>query len=479
MKNKIINFFIIAFCLLFLNFPISYSLTNVKYVFLFVAILALVIYFLNRQKGNSKLIVTDEKEYFIIIIILSIVTRIGIVFALNSRITQISDFEIALNTAYTWDISDAYHSIFSHWNLYPLIVGVFCRIFGNYQMVVLMFNACINILSCIMIYVLANLIFDDKKYGFVASFIYIIWPANILYTLILTQEHVAILLLLIAIYIFLYSEKYITEKYKYGFIAYALLGVALGISIFFKNFSYVLFIAFAMFHIAIAFTKKKSLKFLINRIPLYIIMIITFLITQGLIYNMLDNMAGRKVSRNLLPYTLNIGLRNDGHFDRKTANRYKDLAAENNFDFDKTNETIMSELTEHIINKNSEIHSYSFWENKVKLIFEEDNGRMHFINLSLGNHQKVISVIDIISRFNNIFFVLIAFLMVVGSISVIYNKNLKLILIMLIIHGSSLTLLLIESQNRYKYPLYPFMCIVSTLGLIKLIKIIQKNKFIN
>ena len=481
MKNKFVNLFILIFCFLFLNFPISYSITNIKYIFIFIGIIALIIWLSETMKGKKELNILNEKNLLLIIIILSVITRIGIVLILNSKITQIYDFGIALNTAYTGDITDIYHSMYSHWDLYPLIIHIFCKIFGNYQIVALLFNSVISILTCVMIFLVSNKIFKEKTYGFVASIIYIIWPANILYTLILTQEHICILLLLTSVYLFLNSEKYIKERYKSALIRYALLGIVLGFSVFFKNFAYVLFIAFAMYHIAFGIVKKETIKILIKKAPLYIVMILVFLIVQNFTYAVLDNIAGRHVSIDVLSYTLHIGLRDDGVLNSENSYRYNSLVVENNFDLDKTNETIMAELIEHIKQSDSEVHSYSFWDNKAKIIFNGDSGRMYFIENSIREDMKLVNIVEnYLDPLNNIFFSIMVSLMAISTIWTLYNKNLKFILIMLIVHGSSLILMLVEAQNRYKYPMYAFMCIISAVGLIQLIrKIKEKNTKIN
>ena len=476
MKERILKVLIVIFCILLLNYPISYSITNIKSIILVLEIMIFFLWIAKKMKFKKYFSFINEKNYFLIILIFSIITRIGIVLCLNSNIKQLSDFEIALNTAYSGNITDSYHLIFSHWNLYPLILNIFCNIFGNYQIVVLLFNAIVNILTSIMIYLLCNRIFNNKKYGFWASTIYIIWPANILYTLILTQEHVGILLLLTAVYLFLNSEKHLKEKYKYSYLDYTLLGLVIGLSIFFKNYAYVLFIAFVIYHFGYCLINKNTKRVVKRIIPLYIVMIFVYFSVEQLTYLMLDNLAEKPVSRNLLPYTLNIGLRGDGHWNREYAYGYRDLAAKNNYDFDKTNETIMSDLIDDLKKSDSSIWTYSFWNNKASLIFNGDDGRIMWITNSLKDNQRLSDISSkIINPINNIFFSIVSFLTVIAIVYTIFNQNLKLILIMLIVHGSALILLLIESQNRYKYPLLPFICIIASVGIIYLIDLIKKN----
>lgn len=117
MKNKIFNIFLLIFCFLFLIYPVSYALSNLRYVFIF-----LLIYFFLFKVLKDKINFVNEKYYLIIILVFAILTRFGVVLLLNSNVSQVSDFKNAMDSALSYDFTDIYHRVFTHWNIYPALI---------------------------------------------------------------------------------------------------------------------------------------------------------------------------------------------------------------------------------------------------------------------------------------------------------------------------------------------------------------------
>ena len=146
------------------------------------------------------------KNYYpLIILSVSLVTRICAAIYLSKNIVQVSDFKLAYETASSLFFNDDYHKIFTHWILYPNIIGVLFNIFGESQLVAFVFNAIICSVSAILIYYITNSISKNNNVSLVASFIYVLWPANVLYIGILTPEHITSMLLLLGVFFFFNS----------------------------------------------------------------------------------------------------------------------------------------------------------------------------------------------------------------------------------------------------------------------------------
>lgn len=250
MKEKLLKATLIVFALLFLLYPTSYGIIDLKPIFIFLPILLSLFLFIKKFK-----IAISEKYYLPIILILSVITRIGVVIIFEPYITQVSDFNVAIHASKTLNFSGDYYRVFTHWIMYPYILNNIYKIFGNSQFVALITNAIILIATSIVIYKTTSILFKNKKYGFIASFLYLVWPANILYTLIFTPEHLCKLLLMVTLYLFLKSESNIPTIKK--IILYLIIGILLGFSAFFKNFATVFMIAFIIYYILYINTSKK------------------------------------------------------------------------------------------------------------------------------------------------------------------------------------------------------------------------------
>ena len=322
MKNKILSILLYIFTFLFLIYPTSYGISDLKVVFTFAVILILVIFLYKKVKIFQKIHI-NEKFYPWIILVLAIATRIGIVLLFESHIIQVSDFGGAFSASNTLDFSSDYHRVFTHWILYPTLIHGIYQIFGSSQLVALLTNAVILIVASILVYKVSSLLFKNKTAGFVSALLYIFWPSNILYTLIFTQEHICLLLLLIVLYLFLIIEN--KEDLKLSIknvILLLLIGICLGLSTFFKNFAPAFIIAFIIYYFLKGFTEKNIKKYTLMKLGTIVIILIGFITTKNLVFIGIDHLAGHPVARNITPCYLNVGLNTNGTYNAGIYNEY-------------------------------------------------------------------------------------------------------------------------------------------------------------
>lgn len=482
--KKLLSLSLIIFSLLFLYYPTSYALTDFKIIISFVVICVIIKYVLKKFNIEIKI---PEKNYVLIILILSVLTRVGIVLLFNNKITQISDFSLALESAKSGAFQDVYYQVFSHWLLYPVILGKIFKIFGASQMIALLFNSFILILTALVIYKLSMLIFSDKKSGFYASLLYIFWPSNILYNNIVTPEHICSLLLVVILYLFLLLIKnnfYKDKKYKYLITSF-FIGILLSISSFFKNFSYVFLIAFTIFFILNFiqnFKRNNNLKsfFLNNKLISMVIIVFIFFISNCFIFNIIEkNYVKAPVVRNVAPCYLNVGWRDNGVYNKENYQMYFDLLEQNNYDYKKTNKEILADLKNYLITVKGITGVKELLDSKAKIIYGNDESKIDFTVYSLNNTEGGLSnfLNTSFKDINNKYFIILVFLGILGLIHLVKEKNLKLFLSYLIFYGSLLLILVVEGQNRYMYSVQTLMCINAVAG----IKILQNflNKYIN
>lgn len=471
MKNKIkkIDFvllFLMLFSVLFIIYPAKYGIISIKYSILSLLLISIIIILFRKVKINI-----NEKYYFWIILLLSIITRIGVVLLFNSSITQVSDFGVAFTNSENLIFKKEVYRVFTHWIMYPVVLNKVYKIFGYSQLVALFTNAFILILLNIIIYKISFILFKSKKYAFIATLLYIFWPANILYTLILTQEHLCALLLLSSIYLFFKLDKKdfnFKNKFK-QILTIIMMGIFLAFSVFLKNFVPVIIVAIIIYFIMDMMNKKKlslSSKYIIPRIVFIIILFVTFTLSKNIIYMKIDNIVGERVTRNIIPCYLNVGFRDEGVYNSNNYNMYFNKMIEYDYDEKKVNSEILSELLNYWKNGQNKYSIFTLLDYKAKIIFGGDI-RISWVNHSLlqkGN-IKIISFFEkYINKVNNLYFLVIVIFMIFGLFKLNNEKNLYVFLCYLIIFGSLLLILLVEAQNRYMYAIQPFICIMSIYG---------------
>lgn len=473
MKNKILSILLYIFTFLFLIYPTSYGISDLKVVFTFVALLLLVLLLYKKVKIFQKINI-NKKFYPWIILILATITRIGIVLIFESHITQLSTFGGAFSASNTLNFSDDFHLIYTHWILYPTIIHGIYQIFGSSQLVALLTSAVILIVASILVYKVSSLLFKNKTAGFVSALLYIFWPSNILYTLIFTQEHICLLLLLIVLYLFLIIEN--KEDLKLSIknvILLLLIGICLGLSTFFKNFAPAFIIAFIIYYFLRGFTEKNIKKYTLIKLGTIVIILIGFVATKNLVFIGIDHLAGHTVARNITPCYLNVGLNKKGVYDAVIYGEYENAVRENNYDYDKANDEIMDLLKKRLSDKDASIWQEDFFDNKANIIFGNDSAKISWVVDSInatGTMQITNFIENDYNDWNNYYFIILVTLMTLGLISMNKNKDLKKFLLYLVLFGSLLLLLLVEAQNRYMYAVQPIICILATGGLFDLIK---------
>lgn len=479
MKNKILNILLIIFAFMFLIYPTSIALTDIKPIVL-ISFIILIVTFISG-KIKCKKIVIKEKYYLWIIIILATITRIGIVFLLEKDIIQVSDFKTALDASINLDFSSDYHRVFTHWIMLPYLTNKIYKIFGMSQLVYLLTNSIVLIMVAIIIYKISSILFNNKKYGLISSLIYIFWPANIFYTLIYTQEHICQLLLVSSIYLILkldYKPCEDIKNYK-QIILCIIIGLLLGLSVFFKNFAPVFLIALPIFYILKSLKITTAKKYLCNHLVYFILILFSFFITKNIMYLKLDHLAGHEVNRNATPCYLNVGLKGTGTYNPEFYSEYFAALNENDYNYKKTNSIIIERLLTNIKDKSSVVHNVDFWDNKAKILFSSDNSRLDILLMSTENARLQNIINNNIKIINYNYFIIMVAFMAIGLINMIKKQHLELFFLYLVVFGSFLLLILVEAQNRYMYSIQFIFPILAIPGLKILLQAIKNQKIEN
>lgn len=470
MKEKILKILLMIFALLAAIYPVFYGIYEIK-MFLIIVLLVIGLMCATKYIGKYKY------GYLITILLIGIITRVGIVLLCNSNIIQVSDFSGALNNSFSLSFSGDYYRVFSHWVLYPTIIHRIYYLFGSYQIVALLVNALINIASAVMIYLTGNLIFNNKKYSFLSSLIYLFWPANILYTVIFTQEHLNALLIICIVYLFLrVNDLKVLEKRTIKYIYSFLIGSLLAVTCFLKNFSPVFIMSFIIVFILGLLKNKFDKVIFTKKSVCLVIIMISFISVKQLIFSEIDKLVGEPVARNITPCYLNVGLRDEGDYKVENYMYYFNLVKDYNYDFDKVNHIALNDLLKYMKGKGKKYY-FNLLNNKAKIIINDDEAKIFWFDQSF-NGNKTSSLYDLnnIKITNNMYYGLIMLLVGISLIETLKSYNLKTFFLQLLYFGACLILLLVEAQNRYSYSMQVLLCILSVCGIKIVVEYVEKKR---
>lgn len=353
--------------------------------------------------------------------------------------------------------------------MYPKLTNLIYHIFGVSQLVALLLNACILTISCILVYLNSKIILKNDKYSFIATLMYIFWPANILYTLIYTQEHLCTLLLLLSTYILL---KNIDKKLDiYTILKYILIGLILAVSTFLKNFASVLLLSIFIYFILNIFIVENKKKYAINKGIICTLILITYICLRSIIFIYMDSVVQEKVMRSIAPCYINVGAKGNGTYNDVAYSEYFDELKKQNYDNKKTNKIIMHKLI-----KNINIKQYiKLLYNKAQIILGDDRDKTYWIFSTINSDGKYTKYMSKFAKINNIYYGILVILMATGLIKMVKEKNLKIFLMYLIFFGGMLLLILVEAQNRYMYALQYIICILASYGILTIDKLIDSK----
>ncbi|WP_252242322.1 hypothetical protein [Clostridium sp. ZBS18] len=456
--------------------------TDKTFSVLIMVIVILILFLLcNIIKRINKIKRVDKFINIPIIIFLSaFIFRLFSVYILGNKIEQISDFLLAHNNAINGIKGNSYIATFSHWALYPKILSFFYNIFGSKFFIGQMINVTLASIVAVLMYYITILVFNSVKPAIIVSIVYLLWPSNILYVNIYTNEFFAMFFLTTCILISLkcIDNENSENNYK-NIILFVILGMLLAISDFFKPFSMIIIISFLITQILYNLSSFKFLKFKElcklkkvniknNKIVLTILMIFIYCFSRQIIFVYLEGQMELKVNKSALAYSIYVGLdvNNGGVYSDEAIKKYSSLIESNYGNYNKANEKIIKDaklnlkenyklipkLFDEKINISwfSEIQQVERW-----IIYNiKDEG---FLKNDIGKLTISISQLYYMSM---IFFILI-------SIIISFNRldNKKLFLCSLYVLGIACAFLLTEAQGRYKSVIIPMLSLLAGWGI--------------
>ncbi|CEP81537.1 glycosyltransferase family 39 protein [Paraclostridium sordellii] len=382
-----------------------------------------------------------------------------------------SDFAVYLNSAnslasnnITSLTTDLYYKNFPELFGFIIWESILIKIFGYNLVSLRLVNCFISALTCILIYIIGKK-YNDKV-GFIAAFIYAIYPSQILMTSVFTNQHFATLLYLIAIVLIQYKVVYNTEI-KLRFIWCSLIGVIIGIANIIRPIAPPILLAIIFYFLlniinALYFKNKSKLKLNLVTILIPIFFVITGKLYYMGIYNygLTDQMFPSSDIR--YKFAVGLNLESNGQYSDIIANEFW-----NGNDSDR--EKLFNESINNIIsNPGSGI---KLTLNKMNSLFSKSDASFYWLTgqnkVELGTKSSILDTCEKIYIVTDTLFLSLLYIFATIGLFLIYkleDKNFSKLLVWIFL-GYVGVHCLIEIQSRYRYFLIPIITIFSSYGM--------------
>ncbi len=439
---KKLNIFFLISYLLFIITLICMPLLNVSLLNYVSIILGGILSFLFIKFKNNFII---TKKSLIIILIIGLVLRLSLLF-FDFNFNVISDyttfFENAINIANNEGVNTSYYSLFPYLYPYTFLLGIFMKIFGTTYISAVLLNILLDIIGGIFLYKLLAKI-TNKENKFLGIALYTLNPLSILFLAFPSP----VIIVNVGIIILFYLSTFLTKKFSWISL---LIGILISLFNSFRPILIILIIALVIY------TVLKRLNY-IN----LILIIISYLLTNFFIINILTNVLGTETSFDS-GWSIYVGsnMEHDGSWNQGDA-------------------SILNEVIS--VNDNPDVVHQTMKELGIERYINNGAGNvLHFIKKShilLGDNAIYVAneftnysslkISYLLIFINVIFITFISFLNLINSFNLFKSKNINYLIYSLFAIGLILATLIVEVSPRYTTPIYPSLIILASLIYIK------------
>lgn len=410
---------------------------------------------------NLKHSLTDNKWVPYILYLITFLTRFVYCYIMLPFITQVSDFKIVIDEAYSGLYTDCldYYRFYFHKFLYPYLLHSFSL---NTQTKIIIFQCFLVSLVPVLLFLIGKKI-GRTDVGIISAVIYIIWPSILVYTQLTSEEHISAVTTPLIIYLFICAQQRIEKMDKWNksviiiFLDSIIIGVLCCISSFSKDWALIIMVATVICSLY-QILKGKLHHFIIMALSCAII-----LIGRSTVNNAITS-----IGQDIFGITPNNGVisqhmyetldpNSDGRYNVKLNNEYQAIVAENDYDFDRANAIAMSIVKERIAKDYKKMPKLlitkaqdAYCANEELILFALDKE----VKEEYKSDFHPLTVILI--KLDHVYYVFLALLLM---LSVFINRNRYIYYIQLIILGCSFVSIIVESQQRYKYSMLSLWCI--------------------
>lgn len=315
-------------------------------------------------------------------------------------------------------------------------------------------------ICCVLIYLISNKIFKNNVSSFLTSLLYAIGFFASAYCGVLTNQHLFTMLILLCVYILVYSEKI---SFKKTF----LLGFILATSNIIRTEAIIYLLAIEIYLLLNIKNKNDIKKYLSNMLIIFVTYIVITQSANMIIKKTNINQNGLTNKNVLWKFVCGLDYDSRGQYSKKGELISNDNEKELKFIVD----SLKMPLTNYI--KLAESKTAIFWHNiDYRWVLQNEN--INITNIELNKTDLLNSV----NIYDKILFIIILLFLLIYLINVIIKKEIKNeeILLMLMIVINFFIYLIIEVQSRYSYTAKIFIYILATGGINHIINTLNYIK---
>ena len=428
--NKLLNI------IMFILFLIIVIFTKSKLtIFLALPILLLLMKLVNKIK---------IKNYLIFIFSLSLIIRIITIILL--KVPVLDDYKTMLDAALSINnndlsfLNDFYFKTFSYQLGFTIYESILLNIINSITFLQVI-NSLITSLIVVMIYLIGKTISNEKS-ARVVSLLYLLYPYPLYLNSVLTNQHLSILLVLVAIYLILTKKEL-----KY----YILSGILLGLANIIRPDGIIIILSLIIY--LLTFIKKKDFKLKLKQLSILLITYLIIISSVSTIVNIKYN-SNLKNNSPLWKFYVGLNIKYNGMYNEYDQNIF--------FKSNNQKELLMSRIK-------TDYKKYPILFVKKEVI---EWSRTNFYIES--NMSKITYKIFEILNLTIVFLVLLMFILELYKS--INNKNDKAQLLKIILLIYFITYLFIEVSPRYSYNLHIIIFIIISNSISIIEEYINKIK---
>ena len=399
----------------------------------------------------------SHKKFLIILLLISFLIRTAVV--LEIRNPQVSDFKTLYDISEDFldgSLEESSQNYLNAYNfqIYFVLIQAICLKLFNKIVFLKLINVILAIGGIAVMYRIINRI-TNKKTAQIMTVLYSFFINPMLYNNILSNQHLFLFLTLLG-FDLLFEEK-IVEK---NWVRFSLVGLILGIA----NLTILTIICVSIYR----FLKKEdTIKNIVKKLlPLFMVYIVIttvpmfILRSAGVVKNTPEMGSLYKV-------VIGLDAENNGTWTEKLYWEYTNQENLHEYEIEKIKEEICNTKIVKMFVAKANI----FWND-----FGNSWSLSHLTQETLGNTSIKTEKFEIfILDYDQVIWLIIWILALVGVF--VSKKDEEKSYIIYVI-GATLTYLIIEVQGRYAFIYRPFVFIIASIGLKKILDIFKEKKIL-
>jgi len=444
--------------LFFLLFSISVRKTDALLAICFLGVFTL----LTAKYDFSRLLRPNKTTPWILFL-LCFVSRLTWCNFMAPKMAQVSDFLGYLNTAAEGDFSSKFYFYFPHKAMYPLLL----RALGISTQEGAFFFQCLCVSVIPMLLYRMGTRVKNEKLGLLAAVIYLIWPGQLVYTAIVTEEHiVAVMLtgiaaLLLDIYHAIDENKTSPRPFAVKLVC---TGTLCAISALFRDFASIILIAAILCGFALLPKWNKVQRK--NLILAIVVLLLSRTVAHIGLTAALNHSTGLQMHENIVVGQMYWSLDPDGWggYDKEGIEAYYDLIEKHDNDLELANREALQILWGKI--RAGYYKMPTLLLKKGVSSYADDEALFYWPNASIiPAFQNTLSgIFSILQSVGRTFYLTIVLCLLLCTL---FRKR-DIFFVLVIIVGAVAANLLIESQGRYKYVVEPLWTVAAAYAFYAL-----------